>query len=90
MTESTTPDRGPVAEYEVVWKSGYVDRVKAHQVTRLGGSTLFSVMGMGDQTERIEFHGEFDGRWQLVLSAPADQIATVRNVSLLGEGLFDE
>lgn len=81
MNDFTRPDRGPLVEYEVVWKSGHVDRLKAHQVTHCGGSLFAFGTRAADEPERVVFHGEFDGRWQLVLSALVDDITTIRNLS---------
>lgn len=79
------PERGPAIEYEVVWKTGHIDRFKAHQVSHTGGFNVF--LQGPPKPERIDFHGEFDGRWQLVLSAPVDDISVVRNLSQCGDQL---
>lgn len=76
-----TTDRGPTIEYEVVWKTGHVDRFHAHQVSHTGGERFLFSQNTPTQPARVLFHGEFDGRWQLVLSALEDDIATVRNLS---------
>lgn len=81
-------DRGPATIYEIIWKSGHVDRIEAHQVlhpNRMG--SLFGSPNTPPEPERVDFHGEFGGRWQLVLSADMADIQTIRNVSLCGEGL---
>lgn len=67
-------DRGEPDTFEVVWQNGHTDVFQAHQVSHPGGP-------MFGQPERIEFHGEFDGRWTLVLSASARDIRSVRNVT---------
>lgn len=73
-----TIERGEPEEYEVVWCNGHVDHFKAHQVTYLGGPFSF---GAADAPRRVHFHGEFDGKWVLVLSAPEDDILVIRNVT---------
>jgi len=88
-----TADRGPASTYEIVWNNGHVERIEAHQVSYPGrfsnlGLDLFPTRAdIPPKPERIEFHGEFNGRWQLVLSAPMSEITTIRNLSLAGEGL---
>lgn len=77
-------ERGPASEYEVVWKSGHIDRVTAHQVMWTGGVDLF---GGAERTERVRFHAEVDGHWMLMLDALADEIATVRNVTYVRDEL---
>lgn len=81
-------DHGEPDEFEIVWKTGHVDRLKAHQVTWpdsaaaiFGG--LFGSRPAG--APRILFHGQIDGRWRLLLSAPEDDIATVRNLTQVGD-----
>lgn len=73
--------RGPVQVYEVVWRSGHVERVLAHQVAWPGaGAALFS--GMSGKPQQIHFHAEIDGRWMPTLIADeADIIQTVRLVT---------
>jgi hypothetical protein len=70
-------DRGPASEYEVVWKNGHSERLKAHQVSWPGRMPL----QVGTESNTIQFHAEVDGRWQLILSAPEDEISIVRNVT---------
>lgn len=78
-------DYGPLQTYEVIWKSGHVERVQCHQVTFHSGNTgigegLFGVQVRHDD-RRILMYGEFDGRWLLVLSAMEDEIRTIRLVT---------
>ena len=80
MTAIERPDRGELDDFEVVWKSGHVDRLKAHQVSQPG--TFGGMFGEPPREPRVEFHGEFDGRWRLVLSVPLSELSTIRNVSL--------
>lgn len=73
-------DHGPLVEYEITWKNGHVERVLAHQC--LIPSDALSMFGPPPKgTPRVMFHGEFDGRWQLVLAIPESEVSTVRNVS---------
>lgn len=84
MPSAFGEDRGPADEYEVVWRTGHVDRFKAHQVTWTGGSLLF----MAPQSVHVRFHVEDDaGRWVLVLDALQDDLLTVRNVTKVDDGL---
>ncbi len=73
-------DYGPIQTYEIVWRSGHVERIPAHQVTYpgLGGEVLH---GRVRQYRMIEFHGEIDGRWRLTLRADEDDIQTVRLIT---------
>lgn len=68
-------ERGPLQEFEVVWRTGHTEIIKAHQVSYLGGSFL------SGEPEVVQFHGEFDGRWTLVLRALGSDLRTVRNVT---------
>jgi hypothetical protein len=72
-------ERGEPDEFEVVWKSGHVDRLKAHQVT--WPSNTFDLFGGQQGPARVLFHGEVDGRWRLLLSALEDDIRSVRNIT---------
>ncbi|MEV6035965.1 hypothetical protein AB0L65_32750 [Nonomuraea sp. NPDC052116] len=77
-------DYGPLQTYEVTWKSGHVERVQCHQITHPGSAAdAFGLIGIrtnqGDR--RIHMHGEFDGRWLLVLSALEDDIRAIRLVT---------
>lgn len=83
-------DHGPLQTYEVIYTSGHVERVQAHQV--LMPHDDFDFGGFGLRTDsRLEkrwtFHGEFEGRWMLVLSVPAADVKSVRNVSLTADDL---
>lgn len=77
-------EHGPLRTYEVIWKSGHVETLQAHQVTHQGGMGsafgMFDVALKSDREERVMFHGELDGCWLLVLSAPAAEIAVIRLV----------
>jgi len=70
-------DYGPIQTYEIVWRSGHIENVLAHQVTYpgLGAEALYGRV----RTYRvIEFHGEIEGKWRLTLRADEDDIQTVR------------
>lgn len=77
-------DHGPLQTYEVIYTSGHVERVQAHQVLmphddfELGG---FSIRTTSKLEKRWTFHGEFGGRWMLVLTVPAGDVKSVRNVT---------
>lgn len=73
-------DRGPLDEYEVLWRNGGRDVVRAHQVTSEGGGFLEP-----SKPRRVYFHGEIDGHWRLLLSAMEDDILTIRNVTHVRE-----
>ncbi|NUP18336.1 MAG: hypothetical protein HOZ81_20085 [Streptomyces sp.] len=75
----TDSGRGEPDVYEVIWKSGHVETVIAHQVSwPTNAANLFH--GANVPT-RIQFHAEVDGRWTLQLSALEDDLRTVRNVT---------
>lgn len=83
-------EHGPLQTYEVIYHSGHVERVQAHQVLmphddfELGG---FAVRMTSQLEKRWTFHGEFDGHWRLVLTVPASDVKSVRNVSLTADDL---
>lgn len=72
---------GPLDTYEIIWDSGQVEYIKAHQVLMPQSSAMAGLFGEERQKPAWTFHGEVDGRWRLLLTAPADDIRTVRNVS---------
>lgn len=78
-------DYGPLQTYEVTWKSGHVERVQCHQITFHSRDTGISGGVLGVQVthddRRVQMHGQFDGRWLLVLSALEDDIRTIRLVT---------
>jgi len=85
-------DHGPLQTYEVIYTSGHVERVQAHQV--LMPHDDFDIGGFGIRTvsqleKRWTFHGEFAGHWRMVLSVPAGDVKSVRNVSLTVDDLSD-
>lgn len=69
---------GPLQTYEVIWKSGHVEQVQAHQCM-LPPSPMFGD-APSPRANRITFHGEIDGRWMLVLDADYGDISSVRRV----------
>jgi len=72
-------ERGPVQVYEVIWRSGHVERVLAHQVAWPGlGAGLF---GSRATPQQITFHAEIDGHWLPTLIADEADIQTVRLVT---------
>ena len=83
---SAEHEYGEPVEYQIMWKSGAVETIKAHQVS-WPNNLRFSMFGasQGGAARTIQFHGEFNGRWQLVLSANEDDMISVRNLSSLGE-----
>lgn len=68
----------PAREYEITWRSGHVETVKAHQVLVPTGGSLF---GSVPERRRYIFHAEINGTWTLVLDADADDVRTVREKS---------
>ncbi len=72
-------DHGPMQTYEVVWRSGHVERVLAQQVAWPGmGGRLF---GHAGGPQQITFHAEINGRWLPTLIADEADIQTVRLVT---------
>lgn len=63
--------RGELTTYEILWMSGYVERIKAHQVSWPG-------------IRRVNFHAELDGKWTLILSALIDDIRLIRECTTEG------
>lgn len=83
MTATNQPapsktDRGPLQSFEVTWSTGHVETIRAHQVTHPGS---FNMFGDTPRVPRIEFHGEIDGRWMLVLSALEADLTRIRNLT---------
>jgi hypothetical protein len=72
-------DRGPIQTYEVIWRSGHVERVLAHSVTYPGAGA--EIFGRPRAHRVIEFHGEIGGRWLLTLRADEDDLLTVRLIT---------
>ena len=76
-----TTERGPIQRFEVVWQNGHTEVIEAHQVSYSGGGILFA-----DKPEVIQFHGEFDGVWTLVLRVRGDDLQSVRNLTQTEQG----
>ena len=82
-------ERGPAETYEVIWNSGHVEYLDAHQVLLPPDENFFSLgRGIFGSTETQTkpsrgwvFHAEIEGRWTLLLAAPAEDIKSVRNVT---------
>lgn len=72
-------ERGPLRSYEIQWMSGHIETIRAHQV--LWPNSFGALTGGPDKPRRVNFHGEVDGQWTLVLSALEDDIRTIRDVT---------
>lgn len=86
-------DRGPLQTYEVIYTSGHIERVQAHQVIMPPSDSGFlgGFFGVDVQTKREgrwTFHGEIAGRWMLVLSVPESDVKSVRNVTQTADDLL--
>ena len=64
-------DRGPLIQWRVEWVTGLIDVIEAHQVTM---PLTFSDDGF------IQFHGEIDGRWGLVLAVVPSRVKAISRV----------
>lgn len=73
-------DYGPLRTYEVTWKSGHVETLTGHQVT-CGSWGLGNWPGNAGRENRFSIHGEFGGRWRLVLTAPEAELHSIRDVT---------
>jgi hypothetical protein len=81
-------DERPLRSYEITWHSGHVETIHAHQVSwPNNAANLFG--GATTKPSLIQFMGEIDGQWTLVLSAHEDDIRTVRDVTV-SESLGEE
>ncbi len=79
-------DYGPVQTYEIVWRSGHVETVLAHQVTwPQNGTSLFggsiAMMTGRAGTSQVQFHAMLDGRWRLTLAADEEDLRTIRLIT---------
>lgn len=76
---------GPLDTYEIVWTSGHVEYIQAHQVILPPDDSVADAFFPGSVATRRRdgwmFHGQIDGRWKLLLFAPAEDITSVRNVT---------
>ena len=75
-------DHGEPDEYEIVYKNGNVERIKAHQAICPSRITFTS---MGSR-EHFMFHGEVDGKWRLLLTVDPNAVVSIRNWTRL-EGI---
>lgn len=82
-------EHGPLDTYEVIWNSGQIEYIQAHQVIMPPLESPFSmgsgVFGSAGATTKPRggwtFHGEIEGRWKLLLAADPADIKSVRNVT---------
>lgn len=72
-------DYGPLDTYEVVWTSGHIERIQGHQVLWPQPTGIFGQES--PQRQHVMIHGQFDGRWKLVLSALPTDLVIVRLVT---------
>ena len=75
-------ERGPLTTYEIIWRSGHIERLDAHQVLWPQSPGMF-----GEQigNPRVLVHGEIDGQWKLLLVADEADILSIRAVTVLAE-----
>jgi hypothetical protein len=82
-------DYGPLQDFEITWSTGHVETIRAHQVSYPG--SMPSMLGHGpERIARIQFHGEIDGRWVLLLSALEADLTRIRNVTQTEAGIASE
>lgn len=86
-------NRGPLQHYEIVWMSGHVETVPAHQVTYPHRGLFMTAALAGGMPEsmgrpRVQIHAEIDGHWLLTLSALEEDIRSMRLVTA-GEAIPD-
>jgi hypothetical protein len=80
-------DHGPLRTYEITWKSGHIETIQGHQVTfdshRIHVDSLFggSVATTSAVEPRFTIHGEIDGHWRLLLTAPEADLLSIRDVT---------
>lgn len=80
----TRYDYGPLDIYEIIWTSGHVEHIEAHQVAPPPSKLLEMIAGRDIRTQHHDgwmFHSMIDGRWKLLLFAHAEDIKSVRNVT---------
>jgi hypothetical protein len=81
-------DRGPLQRYQVIWKSGFVEEVEAHQVLIPMGMDF--LVDTPPKPRRLLMHGEVDGHWRLILDADYDEVTTVRLLGPVAAGTSGE
>ena len=64
-------------EYELVWKSGYVESIWACQVS----------WPNEDIPNIIHFHANLNGKWTFVMMANEDELLSIRNLTVARDGL---
>jgi len=84
-------DYGPLRSYELTWRSGYVETVQAHQITFQsdrdhGTAAIADFFGTATATRaelppRFTIHGEIDGHWRMLLTAPEADLLSIRDVT---------
>ncbi|MBF6358111.1 hypothetical protein IU449_26810 [Nocardia higoensis] len=77
-------DYGPLDTYEIIWASGHIEHIDAHQVLLPPADMLGAFLPGATATRTRNgwtFHGEVEGRWKLLLFAPAEDIVSVRNLT---------
>lgn len=77
---SAVYDHGPLRSYEITWHSGHVETIRAHQVS--WPNAMSQMLGEPALPRIIQFHGEIDGQWTLVLHADESEIRTIRDVTV--------
>lgn len=87
MTLHSSYDHGPLNTYEIIYTSGHVEHIDAHQVTMPERDIFpFSLGGVLADPQRKKrsgwtFHGGIDGRWEFLLFVDADDVHSVRNLT---------
>lgn len=85
-------DHGPLRTYRITWRSGQAETVQGHQVlfdshrlsSMAGFSALFGGTAAGTRSDlppRFTIHGSFDGHWRMVMTAPEEDMLSVRDVT---------
>ena len=77
-------DYGPLRTYEITWRTGHIETVRAHQV--LWPNDLLNVLAPVATAQhmarrRVLISGMFEDRWRLVLAADEDEIYSIRDVT---------
>lgn len=75
---------GPLDTYEIIWATGQVERIAAHQVTAPPSDLMAPFFPSATATKNRDgwkFYGEVDGHWKLLLFASVEDIITIRNVT---------
>jgi hypothetical protein len=72
-------DHGPLQTWQLIWKNGHVEEVRAHQCLLPISNPFFS--DHEHERNRVTFHGEIDGHWKLVLDVDYSEIASIRLVT---------